>query len=78
MTRVDDEILEWLEENGAGTPSLIADERGRASNYVGGRLRKLVDLGLVERPKHGLYRITEDGTAYLEGDLDASELEDQL
>lgn len=74
MTRVDDEVLEWLEENGAGTPSLIADERDRASNYVGDRLRKLVELGLVDRPKHGFYRITGEGTDYLAGDLDASEL----
>ncbi|RZH66998.1 hypothetical protein [Natrinema altunense] len=74
MTRADDEILEYLGAQGAGTPKSIADEIDRNNNYIGVRCRKLASYGLVERPSRGFYVITDAGTAYLEGELDASEL----
>lgn len=76
MTRADDEILEWLEEYGAGTPKAIADDIKKHPNYVGERCRKLVDLGLLDKPSTGYYRINDDGLKYLAGERDASELED--
>ncbi|QFU82308.1 hypothetical protein GCU68_07105 [Natronorubrum aibiense] len=75
MTRADDEILEFLDSQGAGTPKLIANEIDRNNNYIGVRCRKLSSYGLVDRPSRGFYVITDRGTAYLEGDLDASALE---
>ena len=75
MTRADDEILEYLQSQGAGTPKSIADEIDRNNNYIGVRCRKLASYGLVDRPSRGFYVITDYGTEYLEGELDASTLE---
>ncbi|WIV67093.1 hypothetical protein [Natrialbaceae archaeon AArc-T1-2] len=75
MTRSDDEILEYLESEGAGTPKLISESTGRNNNYITTRLRKLESYGLVERPSRGFYTLSGVGEKYLEGDLDASELE---
>ncbi|WP_207891629.1 hypothetical protein [Natrarchaeobius halalkaliphilus] len=75
MTRADDEILEYLESRGAGTPKAIAGEIDRNNDYVGVRCRQLASYGLVDRPSRGFYVITDQGTAYLEGELDASRLE---
>lgn len=76
MTRVDDEILEWMEEKVAGTPKTVAEDIDRSGAYVGDRLRKLADLGLLDKPSRGYYRINDNGLEYLAGELDASELED--
>ncbi|GAB7120892.1 repressor [Natrinema saccharevitans] len=76
MTRADDEILEYLASETAGTPKVIADALDRSNGYIGVRCRKLASYGLVERPSRGFYVITDAGTAYLEGELDASTLSD--
>ncbi|WP_204365904.1 helix-turn-helix domain-containing protein [Halobiforma nitratireducens] len=75
MTRADDEILEYLDTHGAGTPKSIAEEIDRNNDYIGVRCRKLTSYGLVEKPSRGYYILSESAEAYLEGDLDASELE---
>ncbi|MCU4741633.1 hypothetical protein OB960_09500 [Halobacteria archaeon AArc-xg1-1] len=75
MTRADDEILEYLESQGAGTPKAIADEIGRNNNYIGVRCRTLASYELVEKPSRGFYVITDTGTEYLDGEFDASDLE---
>ncbi|SDQ62356.1 helix-turn-helix domain-containing protein [Natronobacterium texcoconense] len=75
MTRADDEILEFLDSEGGGTPKMIADGIGKTNNYVGERCRKLTELGLLERPSRGFYRLTIEGEQYLAGELDASDLE---
>ena len=76
MTRADDEILEFLESaGGGGTPKMISEGIDKTNNYVGDRCRKLTKLGLLDKPSRGFYRLTTDGRAYLEGDLDASELD---
>ncbi|WP_254524360.1 winged helix-turn-helix domain-containing protein [Natrinema caseinilyticum] len=74
MTRADDEILEYLASETAGTPKVIADALDRNNNYIGVRCRKLASYGLLERPSRGFYVISETGNSYLEGDLDASTL----
>lgn len=76
MTLADDEILEYLESQGAGTPKAIADAIDRNNDYIGVRCRKLASSGLVERPSRGFYVITEEGRAYLDGEFDASTLEE--
>ena len=75
MTRSDDEILEYLNCYGSGTPVMIANETGLHNNYVTAKARKLEEYGLVERPSRGFYTLTETGEKYLEGDLDADDLE---
>lgn len=76
MTRLDDEILEFLESERAGTPKVIADALGKNNNYITTRCRQLESYGLVDRPSRGFYTINENGEAYLAGDLDAGELEE--
>lgn len=74
MTRADDEILEYLASESAGTPKVIADALDRSNSYIGVRCRKLASYGLVDRPSRGFYVITDEGRSYLEGELDASSL----
>lgn len=77
MTRADGRILEFLSEEGAHPPSKMADDdRMRfGAEYVGRRLREyLVPYGLARNLGNGVYQITEDGEAYLAGELDAAKL----
>lgn len=74
MVFTDDLILELLEEEGRFTPSALAERIDKHQKYVNQRCRKLQDFGLVQTVARGLYQITEEGEAYLEGELDASEL----
>ena len=74
MKPADDQILETLEGQGAGTPKSLSDELDMNNDYVGTRCRTLVAYGLVDRVSRGLYAITDDGRAYLLGDLDAGEV----
>lgn len=76
MTRTDDEILEYLCEQGAGTPKSMSDDLGRNNNYLTTRCKQLTDYGLVEQPSRGFYTISDEGREYLAGELDASELEE--
>lgn len=76
MTRTDDEILEYLAEQGAGTPNSMAEDLGRNNNYITTRCKLLTEYGLVRQPSHGFYIISESGEEYLAGELDASELEE--
>ena len=69
-------MLEELRERGNLNPIHIAEGINRDRNYVSSRLSFLADLGLVENLGHGLYTITEQGEAFLDGDLDAGELPD--
>jgi len=80
MTKSDDAILELLEESGiAIPPRAIAFNIGNVSRpTVDRRLPKLEQAGLVDRydDPQGYTEITDRGRAYLDGDLDADELED--
>lgn len=76
MTQGDDRILETLESSGlALSPSVIAYNTDYSRNYINKRMRKLREAGLVDRPDEGYYRISDCGRAYLQGDLDADDLE---
>lgn len=76
MTIADERILEFLHEEGPRTPTRIAaDSRVRFSRpHINTRCQKLTRYGLVETLGNGVYRITDQGEQYLEGELDASEL----
>ncbi|SER74895.1 winged helix-turn-helix domain-containing protein [Natrinema salaciae] len=72
----DDYILETLDTGLGLTPAVIAWNIDKGRTTVQKRLNPLASAGLIERvDEKGYYRITDDGHAYLEGDLDASELE---
>lgn len=75
MVLLDDRILELLEEEGFMTPSEIADDDRipYSAQHVGDRCRKLAEHGLVENVGNGVYRITERGEQYLEGELNMAE-----
>lgn len=74
MVLVDDRILEALDEEGFQTPSDLADLEyiHYSAQYVGDRARELAQYGLVENVGNGVYRITESGVAYLQGNLNTS------
>ncbi len=78
MTKADERILEYLAVVGNAQPSMIAnDDRIEFDNqYINQRLWKLTDAGLTQKVGRGVYRLTDRGEAYLDGEFDARELGD--
>lgn len=76
MTIADERILERLDEVETDTPKGMEDsgEVRFSRQYIGERCRKLAEYGLLVHLGNGVYRITEQGEAYLAGELDAQEL----
>ncbi|MFC4247669.1 transcriptional regulator [Natribaculum luteum] len=91
MNEADDAILEYLQELETATDHRISlpptavwynlvEELGvldRSQNTISRRMNVLSEEGLLEKTdeKRGYYRITDKGLAYLDGELDASDLE---
>jgi len=72
---VDHRILEALEHSGMElTPTVIARNIDYTRRYVNTRLGELVEKGFVEKLERGWYAITEEGCAYLDGEIDASKI----
>ncbi|SEV84807.1 IclR helix-turn-helix domain-containing protein [Natrinema salifodinae] len=71
----DNLILEALDKGLEIGPTAIARNIDKSQSTVHERLRVLIEYGLVEKVDDGYYTITDDGHAYLEGDLDAKDLE---
>lgn len=76
----DDRILEVIREEGNMTPLALSREGevpridiGR--KWAGARCRELVRYGLLRKVDKGLFAITDKGLAYLDEELDASELD---
>ena len=77
MTQADDRILETLAASDLIlSPRVLAVNIDYSRHYLSTRLGKLRDAELVERVDDGLYQITDRGRSYLEGDLEAVELEE--
>lgn len=77
MTLADERILEHLREVETDTPKGMA-ESGRvrfSRQYIGERCRKLANYGMSQHLGNGVYRITERGEEYLDGELDAEDLD---
>ena len=77
MKPPDDSLLEALRDEGNLTPLAISKEGNHfrvdiSRKYAGVRLRALTRAGLVETVDKGLYRLSEDGRAYLDEEFDAS------
>lgn len=77
MTIADERILEHLRGVETDTPKGMADSgQVRFSRqYIGERCRKLANYGMTQHLGNGVYRITEKGEQYLDGEQDAEELE---
>lgn len=75
MVPSDDRILELLREEGNLTPQAVEDFGGPVAGHASDRLPALAEAGLVERISRGLYRLTDDGRAYLDEELDAATLD---
>ncbi len=72
MSLVDDRILEYIHEHGSGSPKKMKDE-GRirySRQHIARRCRKLAEKGLLTHLGNGVYVITDEGEAYLKGELD--------
>ncbi|WP_191219388.1 IclR family transcriptional regulator [Natrialba magadii] len=72
----DDRVLEILDTGLLLGPTAIAKNIDKHRVTVSDRLRELQRYGLVACPEEGYYEITEQGKKYLEGELDADELEE--
>lgn len=72
MSAADDRILEYLSEHESGSPTKMKREGPiRYSRVqVHRRCKKLAENGLVRDLGNGVYVISDDGEAYLEGQLD--------
>lgn len=72
MTLVDDRVLEYIDENGSGSPTEMKNEGPiqYSTGYISERSKKLSEKGLLKDLGNGVYVITDDGKAYLDGDLD--------
>jgi len=75
----DERILETIRKLGNMTPRALSREGDVpridvSRDYAGDRCRELRNYGLLERLDRGLYYLTDDGRAYLDEELDASEL----
>ncbi|WP_394295333.1 MarR family transcriptional regulator [Natrinema gari] len=77
MSIADERILEALQEKESGTPtSLSQDEYVRFSRtHLHQRMKKLERHGLIRFLGNGVYVLTNEGQLYLDGELDAAELE---
>jgi predicted transcriptional regulator len=78
MTIWDDRILEILRSEGPNSPTPISEHQyiHVEKSTVSRRLSRLADYGLVETYPNGVYGISPEGTSYLDGELDASEIDE--
>lgn len=72
MTAADDRVLEYLSEHETGSPAKMKREGPirYSRQQINRRCKKLAENGLVRHLGNGVYIITDDGEAYLEGRLD--------
>lgn len=73
MGKWDDRFLEFINENGSGAPTEIAeaDYIPVSKQYVSRRLNELAENDLLKPLGNGVYQITLEGIMYLYGDYDA-------
>ncbi|MEF8757448.1 MAG: MarR family transcriptional regulator [Halobacteriales archaeon] len=78
MTMADDRVLEYLREEGTSTPKRMSeDDRIRFSrSYVNARCTELARRSFLLNLGNGVYQITSRGREYLDGELDAAEIEE--
>ena len=72
MSLADDRVLEYISENGTGSPTAMKEDGPihYSRQHIARRCRILAEEGLLEKLGNGVYKITDDGKAYLDGRLD--------
>lgn len=78
MSREDFRILEALGDPEilvVQSPAIIAYNLDMTRPHVSNRLSAFTEHGLVEKIENGRYQLSDLGHAYLEGQLDADDLE---
>ena len=75
MVPADDPILEWFRDSEWGTSEQVHRDVDYAQEYVASRLRALAEHRLLDKPTRGVFARTDNTIAYLDEELDASELE---
>lgn len=78
MNKASDPVLECLEEHDTALPTSVLDiELDVSRSSIARALPELENYGLVEsHPNYSThYRLTDLGREYLDGDLDADDLE---
>jgi predicted transcriptional regulator len=73
---IDDRILETLSYGLILSPTIISENIDKSRAEVNRRLTVLNEQGLVKKVSRGRYKIAGNGELYLDGELDASELEE--
>jgi predicted transcriptional regulator len=75
MTLVDDRVLEYLSEHESGSPEEMRKSGPihYSRQYIGRRCKKLAEEGLLKHLGNGIYVITDEGEAYLDGRLDTQD-----
>jgi predicted transcriptional regulator len=76
MTQADERILEFLAEKEiVASPSVIAANIDYTGEYISRRCRELANEGLLQRVDASNYRLTDLGNRFLEGEINADQLE---
>ncbi|ELY97551.1 phage PhiH1 repressor protein [Natrialba chahannaoensis JCM 10990] len=76
MNQTDNRILELLDESELVlSPAVTAINLDYSRNWVSRRMSKLEKAHLIEKVDGSYYQITDRGRAYMNGDLEADELE---
>jgi repressor of nif and glnA expression len=76
MTIWDDRILEYIREEGHGSPKELKDSGyfEISNTQIGRRLKILAEHGMLRQlGANAVYQLTERGEAYLDEELDARE-----
>jgi DNA-binding MarR family transcriptional regulator len=75
---VDYHILQFYENHDiAFSPTVLAKNIDYQPSYVGKRLRKLAAADLIEQRADDLYELSDDGRAFIAGELSAAAVEDR-
>lgn len=78
MAPVDYEILLFFEDHPILlSPRILAVNIEYDRQYVSRRCSALTEAGLLESVDTGLYQLSKTGELYLEGDVDATDLEQE-
>ncbi|MBP2251635.1 repressor of nif and glnA expression [Halarchaeum solikamskense] len=72
MSLADDRILEYIRENESGSPEKMRKEGPihYSRTHIHTRCKTLTERGLLKHLGNGVYVLTDEGEAYLEGRLD--------
>lgn len=73
MKQLDERILEYINEHGWATPSMMARHSRftASSGHISERCQMLHYIGFIEPIYSDSYELTTDGKQYLDGQIDA-------